>query len=173
MTSDSDEMYSEVWGEAIFLDSMGVDELGMFHSSIFARYYRDFKRGRWLIVHVVEDRRFVRILRKEELKIYGLKVGGFLLPASRWRAVHLVDRDRESVEGEGFVQLTQTWRKLYDFPEYEMNQDGEIRNVKTGRQKYTDRSVNGMLYDSFDCMVGGIRYRKSLSRLLEMTWPDE
>lgn len=62
----------------------------------------------------------------------------------------------------------ETWRPIYNFPNYAMNQDGDIKNVRTGL------IVNLTMQDGrsyVQLFRNGRRYKRSWRRLVETTYP--
>lgn len=64
---------------------------------------------------------------------------------------------------------TEYWRPVIHFPNYMMNQFGDIRNIRTGQmvvQNMKDHRVTVILYRD------GVRYRRGHLKLYQTVFPD-
>lgn len=61
------------------------------------------------------------------------------------------------------------WRKLKEFPNYELRADGIIRNINTKRQimPYLSRNLEVVRLSKHN-----VRYLRSLNKLIRITYPE-
>lgn len=64
------------------------------------------------------------------------------------------------------------WRVIPDFPKYEINSDGDVRNVRTKRVLRETEKKDGTFYYSLNQNTYGPKIKRSYERLLYSAWPE-
>ena len=174
-------IFDGFWGVGVHLTPQAIEDLYELGDERYGtKWSLPRNAGKWMLLHYLShdsEKLFIRFVNEWDLKTMGMYKAGLWMngPFGDWHYISLLSgsgRDVEEVEQQGMYETSTWWRYLYDFPEYQMTADAQVRKVSNGRMVATDHNSGHGLYDTFSCMIDGQRYRRSLVRLRNETWPE-